>query len=75
MLSSLHPVIADPGLTPHDLSSLASLLGGLRGAALVAGIVGGLIGWAASWKIDPLPAGLAVPLGIVGILIILNIPV
>jgi hypothetical protein len=75
MLSSLHPVIADPYLNPHDISSIASLLGGLSGAALFAGIVGGLIGWAASWKIDPLPAGLAVPLGIVGIFFILNIPV
>lgn len=75
MLSTLHPVIADPSLTPPDLSTIASLLGGLTGAALLAGIIGGLIGWAASWKIDPLPAGLAVPLGIVGIFFILNIPV
>jgi hypothetical protein len=75
MLSILHPVIADPRLTPPDISTIASLLGGLSGAALFAGIVGGLIGWAASWKIDSLPAGLAVPLGIVGIFFILNTPV
>ncbi len=72
---SINPgyVLADPDLTAHDLAGIAKMLGSLSGAMLVIGIVGALIGWGASWIFDWLPAGIAVPAGIVGIFLVLAI--
>jgi hypothetical protein len=73
MFTTSGHVIADPRLYPSDIHAIAGLLGGLGGAVLIIAIVGGLIGYAAACVIDWLPAGLAVPLGIVGSFFVLGI--
>ena len=73
MFSKNLPAIADPRLYPGDVHSIATMLGGLSGAALVAAVIGGLIGWAAACKIDVLPAGLGIGLGIVGMFMALSV--
>jgi hypothetical protein len=73
MFTTSGHVIADPRLYPSDVHAIAELLGGLTGAVLVIAIVGGLIGFAAACIIDWLPAGIAVPVGIVGIFFVLGV--
>jgi hypothetical protein len=72
MLSKALPVIADPRLYPADVHAIAGFLGGLSGAALVAATIGGLVGYAAAWKIDVLPAGIGIVLGMVGMFMVLS---
>lgn len=73
MSTSPSHVLADPHLTLSDMHAIAAMLGGMSGAVLAIAIVGALIGWAASWIIDWLPAGIAVPLGIVGVFGVLRL--
>jgi hypothetical protein len=72
MFSKNLPAIADLRLYPADVHSIAGVLAGLSGPALVAAVIGGLIGWAAAWKIDALPAGLGIGLGIIGMFMALS---
>jgi hypothetical protein len=65
-------VLADPRLYPSDVHAIAGMLGGLSGAVLFIALIGALIGWAAAAMIDWLPAGIAIPVGIVGIFFVLG---
>jgi hypothetical protein len=75
MPSASHPIMADPRLYLSDVHALAGFLGGLSGAALIAVVAGALIGYAAACKIDALPAGIGIALGVIGMFFVLNIPV
>ncbi len=73
MFTSSGHVLADPRLSPSDVHTIAAMLGGMSGAVLVIAIVGALTGWAAALMIDWLPAGIAIPVGIVGVFVVLSV--
>lgn len=68
MFSNFLPAVADRYVSPADAHTVLGLLQGLSGPAVVAAIIGGLIGYAAACKIDALPAGIAIGLGMAGML-------